>query len=132
MAMRRLAVAVLVVSFAVLTGTARAVDKPDPTGTWKWTVNFNGQDREFTLKLKLDSGKLTGALTGPNGQATKIQNGAFKKGTVSFNVTRERNGQKRTFKYSGKVSGDTISGKTEFEVNGEPQSRNWEAKREKD
>jgi hypothetical protein len=33
-------------------------------------------------------------------------------------------------KYMGKVSGDTIKGKTEFERNGEKQEREWEAKRE--
>lgn len=47
-------------------------------------------------------------------------------------MTRERNGQKRTTKYNGKVSGDTITGKIEFERNGETQSRDWEAKREKE
>jgi len=32
---------------------------------------------------------------------------------------------------AGDVSGDTIKGKSEFERNGEKQSRDWEAKREK-
>jgi hypothetical protein len=49
---------------------------------------------------------------------------------VSFKVVREgRNGQKMTAKYSGKVSDDTIKGKIEFEVRGQAQSRDWEAKR---
>ena len=33
-------------------------------------------------------------------------------------------------KYSGKVSGDTITGKSESERNGEPQKRDWVAKKE--
>ena len=33
-------------------------------------------------------------------------------------------------KYNGKVSADSIKGKSESERNGEPQSRDWEAKRE--
>ena len=61
----------------------------------------------------------------------QIEDAKFKDGEVAFAVTRERNGQKFTIKYKGKVSGDTIKGKTEFERNGEKQSRDWEAKREK-
>jgi hypothetical protein len=50
---------------------------------------------------------------------------------VTFTVNREFNNQKFTIKYKGKVEGDTIKGKTEFERNGEAQSRDWEAKRAK-
>jgi hypothetical protein len=49
----------------------------------------------------------------------------------AFAVTRERNGQEFSIKYKGKVRGDTIKGKTELERNGEKQSRDWKAKREK-
>lgn len=35
-----------------------------------------------------------------------------------------------TTKYSGTVTADTIKGKAESERNGQPQSRDWEAKRE--
>jgi hypothetical protein len=131
--MRRLAVAAVVVSFAALTGTLQAADKANPNGTWKWTVTRNGQERQQTLKLKLDAGKLTGAMVGQNGRETKIQNATYKDGEVSFTLTRTgNNGQKRTSKYNGKVSGDTITGKIEFERNGETQSRDWEAKRATD
>jgi hypothetical protein len=34
----------------------------------------------------------------------------YKDGELSFTITRERNGQKMTTKYAGKVSGDTIKG----------------------
>jgi hypothetical protein len=123
-------VAALVVAVVGVVGVARAEDKASPTGTWKWTVSFGGNDREMVLKLKLDGDKLTGALIRGD-QETKIEDGKFKDGEVSFKVTRERNGNKFTMKYSGKVSGDTIRGKTEFERNGEAQSRDWEAKRDK-
>jgi len=130
--MRRVFVAALVVTFAGSLTALRADDKANPTGTWKWTVNFGGQEREMTLKLKLDGDKLTGSMPGRNGQETAIEDGKFKDGEVSFKVTRERQGNKFTIKYTGKVSGDTIKGKTEFERDGQPQSRDWEAKRAKD
>jgi hypothetical protein len=114
-----------------LVGSVLAADKPDPTGTWKWSVTFNDQKRDFTLKLKLDGDKLTGTMIGGNNQETAIDDATYKDGEVSFSVTRERNGQKMTSKYKGKVEGDKLTGKTEFNRNGEAQSRDWEATREK-
>jgi hypothetical protein len=112
-------------------GLAAADDKKasDPTGTWKWTVEFGGQSREMTLKLKVDGDKLTGAMPGRDGQETKIEDGTFKDGEVKFKVTRERNGQKVTTKYTAKVSGDTLKGKAESDRGGQTQSREFEAKR---
>ena len=130
--MSKLAIGALVVVLAGLTGQVRADDKANPTGTWKWTVERNGQTREMTLKLKLEGDKLTGAMPGRDNQETAIEDGKFADGTVSFKVTRERQGQKFTMKYEGKVSGDTIKGKTEFERDGQAQSRDWEAKRAKE
>jgi hypothetical protein len=130
-AMKRLAVAALVVALAGLAGVARAQDKSDPSGTWKWKVEFNGNEFEQTLKLKKEGDKLTGTLTGRNNQEMKIEDGKFKDGEVSFHVTRERDGNKFTIKYKGKLSGDTIKGKTEFNFGGETRDREWEAKREK-
>lgn len=128
--MKRFALAVAVVAL-VGTSAVQAEDKPDPTGTWKWSTMRGDQAREFTLKLKLEGDKLTGAMVGRNNQETAIEEASFKDGTVAFSVTRERQGQKFTTKYSGKLDGDTLKGKSEFERNGEKQSRDWEAKRSK-
>jgi hypothetical protein len=128
--MKRIAVVALVVAFA---GLARAEDKEkgkaDATGTWKWTVEFNDQKREVTLKLKQEGDKLTGTVTGRNNEETKIEDGKVKGDEVSFQVTRERDGQKFVMKYTAKLSGDTMKGKVEFGADG--QSRDFEAKREK-
>jgi hypothetical protein len=126
--MRRLLVTALVVTLAGSFSAARADDKANPTGTWKWTVSIQGQDREMTLKLKLEGDKLTGAMVGRNNQETAIEDGQFKDGEVSFKVTRERNGNKITMKYTGKLDGDTIKGKIEREGQ---EGRDWEAKRAK-
>src|SRR5438874_10005757 len=117
--MKRLLPTTLVVILAGSVGALRADDKANPTGTWKWTVNFGGQEREMTLKLKLDGDKLTGSMVGRNGQDTPIEDGKYKDGEISFKVTRERQGNKFTVKYEGKVSGDTLKGKTEFERDGQ-------------
>jgi hypothetical protein len=110
---------------------AWAADKADPTGTWKWSVTFNNQTREQTLKLKLEGDKLTGSMLGRDNQERAIDDAVFKDGEVSFSVTRERNNQKFTTKYKGKLDGDTIKGKSESERDGQTQSRDWEATRQK-
>jgi hypothetical protein len=115
----------------ILTNITFAADKPNPTGTWKWTVMRNNQNFDQTLKLKLEDSKLTGTLIGRNNRETKIEDASFKDGEVAFSVTRERNGQKITTKYKGKLDGDTIKGKAETERDGQNRSRDWEAKREK-
>jgi hypothetical protein len=130
--MKRLVVVALALAFTSFLGTARSDEKANPTGTWKWSIMAaGGQAREQVLKLKLEGDKLTGAIVGRNNQETAIEDAKFKDGEISFKVTRERNGQKFTTKYSGKLSGDTIKGKTESERGGQAQSRDWEAKREK-
>lgn len=129
--MRRRELLALGLAFIGMVGIVQAADKPNPTGTWKWSVTVNDQKRDSTLKLKLDGDKLTGTMLGRNNQETAIEDASFKDGEVAFSVTRERNGQKFTTKYKGKLDGDTIKGKSESERDGKAQSRDWEAKREK-
>jgi len=121
------------------TSTIQAQDKKaDPTGTWSWSTpgRNGGEARKSTLKLKADGSKLTGKLSSPGRQnqtaETDIQNGKIKGDEISFDVTREFNGNKVTTKYTGKVSGDSIKGKAETERDGNSRSRDWEAKRESD
>ena len=73
--------------------------------------------------------KLTGTVSGRGGE-TAIAEAKLKGEEISFQVTREFNGNTVTTKYNGKLSGDTIKGKMEFQRDGQPQSRDWEAKRE--
>jgi hypothetical protein len=130
-AMQRRQMLVVGLTLLALGNFALAADKPDPTGTWKWTVTRNDQTRDVTLKLKLEGDKLTGSMPGRNNQETKIDDAKFKDGEISFAVTREFNGQKFTTKYSGKLDGDTINGKQERQRDGNTQSSDWVAKREK-
>jgi len=110
---------------------ASAEDKKiDLTGTWKSSfTNQDGQVRESTFKLKAEGEKLTGTISGRNND-TAIDEGTVKGDEISFKVTREFNGNKMVIKYTGKVSGDTITGKSESDRDGEKRSRDWVAKRE--
>lgn len=128
--MRRLMVTAFVVVCAGLTSQALAAEKANPTGTWKWTVTANGQERTQTLKLKLEGDKLTGAMVGRNDRETPIEDAKFKNGEVSFKITRERNGQKNVTEYTGKVEGDTLKGKIK-RAGANGAGRDFEAKRAK-
>jgi hypothetical protein len=126
--MKRVAAVVCVLA---LVGLVRAEEKPNPTGTWKYSTDRNGQTVETVIKLKLDGDKLTGTLkTGD--MESKIEDAKYKDGEVSFTVTRERNGNKFTTKYTGTIKGDSFKGKRETDRNGQTNSREFEAKRSKD
>ena len=110
--------------------------------------NANAPARKVTLKLKAEGEKLTGSVTTPafarrGGQGgggaapagepvvTQISDGKVSGDEVSFSVKRDVGGNTMVQKYSGKIDGDTLKGKIESERNGQNQSRDWEAKREK-
>jgi hypothetical protein len=116
----------LVVALVCVAGTALAAD---PTGTWKWSVDRNGQQVETTLKLKMEEKKLTGTISGRNNTETAIEDGKVDGDDVSFTVNREFNGTKIVQKFNGKLSKDTIKGKIEIERDGQKTSRDWEAKK---
>ena len=104
-------------------------------GIWVWTSpgRNGGQERTNTLTLAAEGPKLTGKLTAPGREGklveTPIAGGKIDGDTLAFSVVREFNGNTTTNKYTGKLAGDKITGKIEFERNGEHQSRDWEAKR---
>ena len=112
--------------------------KADPTGTYIWTQagRNGGPDRTNTLVLKVEGDKLTGSVTSPGrgGAAptpTAITDGKVTGSQVSFSVVRDFNGNTMTTKYSGTVTNSSIMGKIEMDRNGQPTSRDWEAKLQK-
>lgn len=113
----------------VLGGAATAADA---TGTWSWTIQRGDNTIEQTLTLKQDGEKLTGTISGRQGNEIEIEDGKVEDGTISFKVTREFNGNTIVMTYKGELSEDTIKGETTFERNGEERTREWEAKRSKE
>lgn len=123
-------VACLVLALAFTSSVLAQDKKIDVTGTWKSSItNQNGQVRESTFKLKAEGEKLTGTISGRQND-TAIEEGRIKGDEITFKVTREFNNNRMVTKYTGKVAGDTIKGKSETQRDGEPRSRDWVAKRE--
>jgi hypothetical protein len=101
-----------------------ADEKAAATGTWKWSVTFGGNSTDIVLKLKQDGEKLTGSITGFQGQETEIKEGTVKDGKVSFKVVNDFGGAPRTTTYTGTLNGDSLKGKSETIF-----SRDFDAKR---
>lgn len=125
-----------ILAFSAVAQVQAQETKANPTGTWTWSMQGRegSTPRQTTLKLKAEGEKLTGTISSPGRQGaeprvTAIENGKVKGDEISFAVTREFNGNKMIQKYMGKITGDTLKGKIEFERNGETRSRDWEAKR---
>lgn len=126
------------VAFCFTAIAAFAADA-SPAGTWKWTQagRQGGQGTERSLVLEYKGGALTGTLKGATmGQYeipdTAIADGSFTDGAISFTVTTEFNGNKRTTKYTGKLAGEKITGESEGPGRGgEIMKREWNATRSK-
>src|SRR5205085_2588122 len=104
-------------------GTA-APEAPMPdakvAGTWQFKrQRDDGTEMESILKLKQDGDKLTGVNTWNDGPEVPIENASLKGNTISFSMTRDRDGGKFTTKYTGKVEADRIVGQVQANVNGE-------------
>ncbi|HEY1628881.1 MAG TPA: hypothetical protein VGF52_03415 [Tepidisphaeraceae bacterium] len=106
---------------------AQATTQPsnDATGSWKWSQSGPNGDVDFTLKLKQDGDKLTGTMSGFNGNDTDIQDGKVQDGQISFKVVRDFNGRQVVTTYTATMSGNELKGKTETIF-----SRDFEAKRD--
>ena len=116
----------------VLTANVHAQDKKiDPAGKWSYTTpGRDGATRTNSFTLKMVEGKLTGTVSGRQ-QETPIEDAMIKGDEISFQVTREFNGNKMVSKYTAKIAGDTMKGKWSTDRGGQAREREFEAKREK-
>ena len=81
----------------------------DVNGKWVAQVpGRGGQTRETTFTFKVDDGKLTGSVSGMQGEAP-ISDGVIKGDDISFTQTfNPPQGDPIKVTYKGKVSGDEI------------------------
>jgi hypothetical protein len=124
------------VVFVILTAVTPAgcADAPaDPTGTWQLRVNRPGRPTSETiLKLQKTGDKLIGVLTDTQGRATPIKDGQVKDGELSFRITADRQGQKITILYKGKLTGETLKGQASISLFGQNRGFDFEGRRVKE
>ena len=113
--------------FAVVLSGALLLHAADVTGKWSAQVPSRGGElRDTTFVFKQDGAKLTGTMTGPQGDIP-IQNGKVEGDTISFDTTMNFGGNEVKILYKGTVSGDEIKFKRERDGSG--QAREFTAKR---
>jgi hypothetical protein len=117
----------------------------DVEGVWKWRLSFGrggpgggagggggGGGRgggELTVTLKRDGDKVSGKLNAGRLGESDIHRGRFRKGELSFEVERERDGDKSTNYYRGKLAGDTIEGTSISTFGDQVRTNEWKAVR---
>ena len=98
----------LILCFTLLTVFAIVAAAADVSGKWVAQVpGREGQTREQTFNLKADGDKLTGTISGMQGD-TPIADGKVAGDDISFSVTRRFGDNEVKMLYKGKVSGAEI------------------------
>ena len=117
----------ILTTFLVL-GLSVAAIAADVSGKWTAQVpSRQGGTREQTFNFKADGDKLTGSISGRQGDVS-IANGKISGDAISFSVTMDYGGNSVEQKYTGMVSGDEIKFKRE---GGQGPAREFTAKRAK-
>lgn len=101
-----------------------------PEGTWKW--GYKGRDGkpiEAKVTLRRVDGKLQGIAVGPDGKELPLENVRLAGDQLRFQVSRQTSGHKFTTLYVGKITGDTIKGKSIQGREDTGIARDWEAQR---
>jgi hypothetical protein len=112
------AVRVLVCGIGLFLAAAFAADV---TGKWTGDVPGRGGDATAsTFTFKQDGDKLTGSMTGPQGDIA-LKDGKVEGDQISFNTTLEFNGNSIKLLYKGTVAGDSIKMTREREGSGQPR-----------
>jgi hypothetical protein len=100
----------------------------DPSGTWRWNFEINGNTIDNVLKVNTDKdGKLTGALEA-HGLKMDVQEGKVTGDEVSFQIEAQLD-QKITVRFLGKIEGDKINGNLTAKGDGEAREFPWTATR---
>lgn len=82
----------------------------------KWKAEYAGRDgqtRTTNFTFKADGDKLTGTVSGRQGD-TAISEGKISGDEISFVVVRTFQGEERKMQYKGKISGDEIKMTVQF------------------
>jgi hypothetical protein len=93
---------------AVAVAVVAGVQAADVTGKWTAQVpGRGGQTRETNFNFKQDGEKLTGTMSGMQGDV-EIKDGTVKGDDVAFNVMMSFQGNEVKLVFKGKVAGEEI------------------------
>lgn len=124
--MKKLALIVCLLSLCVpALALAQGAPKVDVTGTWDTTMEGPEGPMTVLTVFKQDGEKITGTQGGPMGDV-KLE-GTIVGDDIRFKIEIEMpDGQKGAIAFTGKVTGDSMSGTVEM---GGMGASNWSAKK---
>jgi hypothetical protein len=97
---------------AIFAGAALAADI---SGNWSGTMQMGDNPFTLTYAFKQDGEKLTGTVTGPQGQPLPLNDGKVVADKISFFVQVDMGGNPAKFISQGIVKGDEITLTTKIE-----------------
>ncbi len=103
--------------------------KNNPSGTWVWNSDVDGNFIESQLTLLLQGKELTGEYSDQN-VSLDIENGQFDGKTFSFTLKFDVDGTQVKASVSGVVEGDKLTGMTKVSLNGVEIDLQVDAKRQ--
>jgi hypothetical protein len=108
---------VLCAALLVVFGAKPLFAASDMTGKWTTTMKApDGSDFSLTVDFKQDGAKLTGTVTGPQGDPLAIDNGKIDGDKFSFTVSFNNT----TITHEGTINGDEIKMSTKSDNGGMP------------
>ena len=100
----------------------------DVSGKWKGQIGDSGRDVLF--QLKSEGTKVTGSMSGPDGEPRPITEGQLNGDNISLTITSEWQGSPLKLLVKGKVAGDQMN--LTMEVEGRDWSREFVLKKAAD
>ena len=97
-------------------------------GKWRWQLPVAGKSLGYEARLSQLFQEVDAEMLVDGGTAA-VQNLRLRGDQVSFGLTREVFGQKVSHEFSGRVEGDTITGRVTVSGAGDSAVHNWRATR---
>ena len=81
----------------------------------KWTGQMGESGRPVVFQIKQDGAKVSGTMSGPNGEPRQITEGSLKGDEIALTVASEWQGSPVKLKVTGKVAGGEMKLRVESE-----------------
>jgi hypothetical protein len=107
--MKRTALALIILSLAVVLAAAQAPKPANVAGDWTLTLTTPRGDRVSPVNFVQNGETLKVTMTSPRGEQSTGE-GMIKGNDIEWKVTRTTPRGEMTIAYKGKVAGDTMSG----------------------
>ena len=114
----------LTASFAAAQSSAS-----DPSGTWRWSYEFEGKTQEDSLSLNLEDAKVTGTFQGVLGKPIAVKDAKLKDNQVSCTVEYKYKDQTVSLEFIGKVKKDELEGTVVVTTEAGTEEYPWTPKR---